>query len=502
MLAYAFRDLVLLDTAVPKVERVEGMFFEPRDSNPQFILGLAVFLIYGRRYRIQAAMRNSGSIVPAALLFAASIAWFAWAQYVQAPDLGIFSLQAGLLGVGFLLGGAPVARILVTPALFLLLAIPLPGVVVNQLIWPMQMWTVEISRWMLGVIGIVVHVSGDLMFTPPRVFQVIESCSGLRSVETLLMAAFIYRELLSRGRLQGVLVLMCAPFVAFALNGIRVVTIVVNPTSDVSSTHLLQGLIAIVAGVLVLAAIGGLLAIVLPRPARGVWSSRPHELPALGRLRSALLAAVAAILVLMSVGLPAWQEPPRSGKGVYTVPARIGPWRGVVREIDTTFLGSLGFSEFLNRTYTHKKNEETLELFLALDNRLDRGRSLLSDKNAYPTSGWQRSGAPVPTLTIGGRASEGMLLRKGDRWLLSYHLYAGVGTALREAVWGTFGLDRGPGRRTLKAATLRITTETRPDEDAIAAGVERLQGFVEGLDPHLRELDPWEADWPSSPETS
>jgi len=38
----------------------------------------------------------------------------------------------------------------------------------------------------------------DLILTPKRIFQVIESCSGLRSIETLTMSAVLYSELFYR----------------------------------------------------------------------------------------------------------------------------------------------------------------------------------------------------------------------------------------------------------------------------------------------------------------
>mgnify|MGYP002883614574 CR=1 FL=1 len=119
------------------------------------------------------------------------IGLYLWANYVSAPDILIVSLAWVLAGTGLVLGGTRGLRLLLLPACFLVFAIPLPVVLVNHWIWPMQLWTGKAAVWVLGLGGMNPLLHGDIIHTSERTFQVIETCSGLRTVETLIMASVL-----------------------------------------------------------------------------------------------------------------------------------------------------------------------------------------------------------------------------------------------------------------------------------------------------------------------
>ena len=72
------------------------------------------------------------------------------------------------------------------------------------------------------------------------------TCSGLRSMQTLAWASLLHAELMQLDPRRAFLLLAAAPVVAFAVNGLRVITIILNPTSEVIGVHTTQGIVALV----------------------------------------------------------------------------------------------------------------------------------------------------------------------------------------------------------------------------------------------------------------
>jgi len=156
---------------------------------------------------------------------------------------------------------------LLFPAGFLILSIPPPAVLINQVIYPLQLPTATSTLWILDQWGFAVSQQSDLILTPTKLFQVIESCSGLRSMETLTMSALLYGELFYRHRAQVVILFLSVPAISFVANQVRVLSIILNPFSEIASVHTAQGIVVLVGGVLALALLDRILRWVLPEPA-------------------------------------------------------------------------------------------------------------------------------------------------------------------------------------------------------------------------------------------
>ena len=297
------------------------------------------------------------------------------------------SLALLLVGGGWLLGGARAAFALLGPALLLYFAWPWPGVLMNRVIWALQMFAVDLASAILSGLGIAYEVSGDQILARQHTFQVIETCSGMRSLETLTIAAVAYCELFGRhGRRLWALVLS-APVIALLLNGVRVVTIILNPYSEVVAIHTLQGLVIIVLGVFAIAGVDSLLERLGWFPGGAPRMLRlPRDVP----FRGPRWAALAAFLVVLSVAsivpLTASAPAPAVVPLMQRIPAVVGEWSSVPAKVDQGFLGSVYYTQMLRRDY--KRGDEVITLFAAEDDRQQPAASLLSPKIAIGDTGW------------------------------------------------------------------------------------------------------------------
>ena len=103
-------------------------------------------------------------------------------------------------------------------------------------------------------------VSGDRLILDRGLFAIIETCSGLRSIETLALLAILMIDLFGRRGRHALILLVLSPFVAFLINGLRCLGLIFNPHADIASIHNLQGIAMLLGGVLLLYFVDGLLA--------------------------------------------------------------------------------------------------------------------------------------------------------------------------------------------------------------------------------------------------
>jgi exosortase len=219
--AFAYRDLLLFEPRQAIPDPVERLLFEPADTTPALIVGLALWLLYRRRDRWGGLPRGSGPLWLTLPLLAAGAAVLVWARLTGAHDLLALSLLASGLGLASLGRGVAGVRVLLLPTLFLLFALPLPPALSNGLIFRFQLWTAEIAGQLLFWLGMPARVVGESILRSDFTFSVIEGCSGLRSAVTLSMLAVLMVDLFRRRRLHAVIVVLAAPLVAFGFNAVR-----------------------------------------------------------------------------------------------------------------------------------------------------------------------------------------------------------------------------------------------------------------------------------------
>jgi exosortase len=460
---YAYRDLIGFDpytATASDVGGAEGALFSPVGSNWGFVVLVFTIKLFEKRGELYEAMQRPGSLWTALPLFLASLAVYGWARFTGAVDILIPSLSLLLVGSGFLFGGRNGARILLSPAVILLFGIPIPGAVLNAVLYQMQIATAQFAAQLTELAGVWSVQIADLIFTENHIFQVIESCAGFRTLQTLLLVAFIIPGKSHRTRLHALVLFAITPFVAFFLNGVRVLLIMLNPLSHFGLVHTTQGLVTIVAGVLTLAAIESALAKLLgPRAVRQLRN------PSLtSRRRVLIMAASLAGLGLSSVGQPYYDGETlhwQSFRQLYRLP----DLKARALKVDAEYLGSVGFTQ---KAYTRYEFEgEPVDVFIGLNNRTERHKSLISLKTIYLLPGLhveeeepiQIGVADTPaTLVVASRGPAGRV--PTDR-TLAIHWYQGTRSLPEEALRSALALDQSPFRRSDREIVVRLSTPLR-----------------------------------------
>jgi exosortase len=478
-----------------EVDGAEEMLFDPGGGSPLLVYGVSAWLLWRRRHRLLASLGAPAAPLGVLCLLPAAATLALWAHYVQTPGLLVLSLMLLLPGAGALLGGREGLRACLLPALFLLFAVEIPPELLHQTMFPLQLATASLTHALLGLLGISSRLEADQILAGQQIFQVIESCSGLRLMQTLVMAAVVYAELLSRSRRHTALLVLAAPIIGVAINAVRVLTIVLNPYSDFAAVHLTQGLVMLVVGVFVLAGADRLLDWILRSPDPVRDEPGPSAASTLPPRRLATLSALLAGLALATLVVPTWTAPPLVHRTLSDIPLRFGAWSSESLEVDKSFLGSVRFTERAQRRY--RSGGEDVVLFVGIDSRLDPGVSFLSAKTELPGSGWrvvERGPADLPGL-------DAELLRVRSRYgeQLELHWYEGVARPATEAWRSLLALDRGPWRREGIARVVRLGTPVGRQSSRAEAEA-RLRGFAPVVRDVLAALERGERPRPASPD--
>lgn len=115
-------------------------------------------------------------------------------------------------------------RMLAFPVAFLLLMIPLPVIVYNEIVFPLQLLASRFATSVLDFIDFFPVVrEGNILVLPHGRLEVVEACSGIRSLMSLMALGLGYGYLAEKSRwIRAVLVFAMVPLAVIS-NGLRVV---------------------------------------------------------------------------------------------------------------------------------------------------------------------------------------------------------------------------------------------------------------------------------------
>lgn len=486
----AYRDLLVVQSERALPEELERWFFVPSQSIAPVVLLMSFWLLYRRLSRLRALPQAPGSPWVGGGLLGAGLGIYLWATYTGAQDLLVPSLMCVSAAALWLWKGAPAVRVARAPILLLVFAMMLPAPLFNAVIWRLQLWTTDLAAGLLYLAGMPYHAAGERIVRAGNTFSVIESCSGLRSMETLTIVAVLMVDLFRRRGWHAWLVVLAAAPVAFLLNGLRAVLLIVNPHSQIAAIHNLQGVVILLAGLVLLsvwdAALEWIPALRSPR------EPTPPPAPLAPFSRRGRLAAVASVLAVAGVAsfaLPHWQG---SGSRFQDLSRQIASRLGLSREleIDRDFLGSAGFREAFLRSFPDPESDGPPRiLFVGVADRGMLHRSPLSPKVGLPGSGWIEEEEGWVELGPDARRVRARLLRSGTSRQLVYSWYEGAGGLVAETLRSLLALDRSPWASPGQIVAVRMSTplagySPREKEEArelLVSFYARLRPLLDGL---------------------
>jgi exosortase len=113
-------------------------------------------------------------------------------------------------------------RVVAFPIAFLLLMVPLPAIIFNQIAFPLQLLASRFGEATLQAASIPVLREGNVIYLANTTLEVAEACSGIRSLVSLLTLGIVYGYFSDgRGWMRWLIALATVP-IAIVTNGLRV----------------------------------------------------------------------------------------------------------------------------------------------------------------------------------------------------------------------------------------------------------------------------------------
>jgi exosortase len=128
-----------------------------------------------------------------------------------------------LAGLIILFLGWSFLRSLFFPLAFLVLMIPIPSIVFNQITFPLQLLASRVAAGLLPLLGVPVLREGNVIILPSMPLEVADACSGIRSLMSLGTLAIIYGYLMDRRIIVRVVLAVASVPIAVAANSLRIV---------------------------------------------------------------------------------------------------------------------------------------------------------------------------------------------------------------------------------------------------------------------------------------
>jgi exosortase len=143
---------------------------------------------------------------------------------VYGAELFLSRLSLVILLTGLVLGfgGLQLLKELRFALLVLLLAIPIPAIIFNEVTLPLQILASKLASDLLPLFGVPVLREGNVIQLPSMKLEVAEACSGIRSLVSLFTLSVFYGYFLEKSVGRRVVLAMASIPIAIAANAVRI----------------------------------------------------------------------------------------------------------------------------------------------------------------------------------------------------------------------------------------------------------------------------------------
>ena len=170
------------------------------------------------------------------------------------------------MGSVIYLFGTKMFKALSFPLFFLLFMIPIPSQIYSALTIPLQLFVSKVSVDISFLSGISIYREGNVIHLPGQTFQVVQACSGLRSLTSLLTLSTVFGYFTLNSNIWRSVLIVSAIPVAILVNIVRVLTTIIafyfwGYNLSVGSVHTAFGMVIFMLAIIIIAAIRKILSI-------------------------------------------------------------------------------------------------------------------------------------------------------------------------------------------------------------------------------------------------
>ncbi len=457
-----------------------------------FVIG---FIVWNEREKLRDAIVRprvwiGTAIVSVALLFLAAGTLGA---ELFTERISLVLMVAGIIVYFF---GERLLRMVSVAFVRFLLAIPIPQILFNRIAFPLQIWASQMAVWGIRIFEVPTVRSGNVIDILPRgstqaiSLEVVEACSGIRSLSTLITLAlilvYVTRQRDDKKSLPGnfsrpdffraiVLMVVAVP-IAVLTNAGRVtatglLTYLVGKSASEGTFHEVSGWLVYVVALALLITANLVLQKVFRRHA-----NTDDILPTVERIGARQVSAwpIVLMLVVGGIGLSwfvARGEVITPRTALTALPQTLGDWRqtGTDFKFDKDTEAVLGTTDYTMREYV-LPDRRIANLYVGYYASQRTGATYHSPQNCLPGAGWVlKDPKYIDITTADGRTFKAnhYIIENGIYSEVMIYWYEGRGrTEASEYLDKINTVIDSVTRRRTDGAMVRVMTNVGSDEPA------------------------------------
>ena len=487
-------------------------------------------------------------LIPFVVLY---LLWYKWSEFVKIASRpswsGLFPFLLGLaffwlgelggefltlylsmwlvvVGLCWMHFGWKKLKVIGFPLFFILTLFPLPAFLNTKIMLQLRLISSTFGVKMIQLYGLPVYREGNIIDLGFTQLQVVEACSGLHSLISLVVLCLLIIYFFDAHWWKRVFLLVSSVPTAILANSVRIAATAILYKyfgAEVAEGffHSFSGLLIFVLCLPVLLIEMKILEKLPPRrlttkskgkgdgdpesvadglkPPDGDTSGQQAGEP--GGLRILQPVFITAVLLLVAMsGISSaveFREKIPVKKSLSQFPHNVGAWTAKGQQkLDQVFIDVLDLNEYVVVDYDNRSGKR-VNLYVAYYESQSKGQSIHSPATCLPGSGWSfdQSGtikiSDIPG-TDGNPEINRAVMQMGSLKQISYYWFVARGRILKNAYqlkiynfWDALTKQRTDG------ALVRLITKVYEDENIEAADV-RLKQFVKDIFPVLEEHIP------------
>jgi exosortase D (VPLPA-CTERM-specific) len=466
---------------------------------------ISAFMLWQRRDRLAQASFEPNWLGVAVLVLGLLLGTLG--QLAGSAALSLYAFLVALAGFALAFLGRRGFGVVAAPLAMLILMLPVPDVVFRNLSQVLQLVSSRLGVEILRLLGISVFLEGNVIDLGTMKLQVVEACSGLRYLFSLLtlgiVAAYFFRAPLW----QRLLLVASTPFITVLMNSVRIALVGVTVEhfgrgAAEGLLHDFEGLVVFLGCVIILLAEIALLSrlsgrrlqdafvIALPDLDTKQAQVRTRAVPVTLGVACALLAGA----VVAAQVLPKPQQVVPTRKDFSYFPQQVGDWHGRPFPMEKQFLDVLQLDDYMLANYSDSQGRVVnayVAYYAAQTQRLHDH----SPRQCLPGGGWEirsMAGYTVPGVALDGAPLQvnRVVIEKGQERQLAYYFFRQRNrTLVSESLVKFFMVYDMVMRQRSDGALIRLITPLAAGEPLTGAD-ERLAAFAAELAPRLPDYVP------------
>ena len=199
---------------------VSTWMYSDEYSHGFIILPISLYIIWNRRHALAAVKTKTSWFY--CIPFLIFLCIYLITSFARITTFAALTFPLTISGLILFLWGPKMVKQTIFPVFFLILMIPVPDQIYTSFTIHLQLLVSKISVFFAAAVDVPIYREGNVIHLPGHTLQVVQACSGIRSLITLLTLCIIVGYFGFKSYLLRIILSIAAVPIAIVVNVIRV----------------------------------------------------------------------------------------------------------------------------------------------------------------------------------------------------------------------------------------------------------------------------------------